>query len=46
VHQHGDWHKPGGHVLLDVDGAVRCIYRSSEPANRPSVDEILNQISP
>ena len=36
----------GGDVLLDVDGAVRCVYRSSEPANRPSVDEILNQLSP
>jgi hypothetical protein len=40
-----DPYQLGGDVLLDADGSVLWMYRSSEPADRPSVDDILKEIA-
>jgi hypothetical protein len=39
-----DPYQLGGDVLIDVDGIVLWVYRSSQPADRPSVDAILREI--
>lgn len=39
-----DPYQLGGDVLLDGVGSVLWVYRSSEPADRPSVDDILMEI--
>lgn len=41
-----DLYQLGGDVLLDADGSVLWVYRSQNPADRPSVDEILKHIIP
>jgi phosphoribosyl-AMP cyclohydrolase len=40
----GDMFQLGGNVLLDCDGSTLWVYRSSQPADRPSVDAILKEI--
>lgn len=39
-----DWYQLGGDVLLDEDGRAVWIYRSREPADRPSIDTVLNEV--
>lgn len=41
-----DPYQLGGDVVLDADGSVLWAYRSQNPADRPSVDEILKQMTP
>jgi hypothetical protein len=38
-----DWYQLGGDVLLARDGRVCWMRRSSEPADRPTVNTILKQ---
>ena len=39
-----DIYQLGGDVLLSPDGAVCWVYRSREPADRPSIDTILKEL--
>ncbi len=39
-----DYYQLGGDVLLSPSGAVCWVYRSAEPADRPSVDLILKEV--
>lgn len=39
-----DWYQLGGDVLLNAHGEVIWVYRSREPADRPSVTTILKEI--
>ncbi len=41
---HSDYYQMGGDVLLDADSSVLWVYRSRNPADRPSVDDILKRI--
>jgi hypothetical protein len=41
-----DYYQLGGDVLLDADGSVFWVYQSQNPADRPSVDEILKHMTP
>ena len=36
-----DWKQLGGDVLIDPDGIIRLHHVSSDPHDRPSVEEIL-----
>lgn len=40
----GDYYQLGGDVLLDPDGSAVWVYQSQNPADRPSVDDILKEI--
>lgn len=40
----GDMYQLGGNVLLDSNGSALWVYRSNQPADRPSVDAILREI--
>jgi hypothetical protein len=37
-----DYQQLGGDVLLAADGSAAWVYRSREPADRPSVDDVLD----
>jgi peroxiredoxin len=39
-----DIHQSGGDFLLDREGRVLFAYRSQDPADRPSVPELLREI--
>ena len=39
-----DYYQLGGNVLLGSDGSTLWVYRSQNPADRPSVDDILREI--
>jgi len=39
-----DIYQLGGDVLLSASGAVCWVYRSREPADRPSVETILREV--
>jgi len=39
-----DVHQLGGDFILDRTGNVRFAYRSRDPADRPSVDELLREL--
>lgn len=39
-----DYYQLGGDVLLSPSGAVCWVYRSQEPADRPSVELILKEV--
>jgi hypothetical protein len=39
-----DMHQLGGDVLLAPDGGVCWLYRSRQPADRPSIDDILTAL--
>ena len=39
-----DWYQLGGNVLLNEAGEAVWIYRSREPADRPSVAAVLSEI--
>ncbi|CAN5636941.1 MAG: redoxin domain-containing protein [Chloroflexia bacterium] len=41
---HGDLYQLGGDVLLDSDGSALWVYQSQNPADRPSVDDVLREI--
>lgn len=34
----------GGDVVVDRDGRISYVFRSSDPADRPSVDELLDAV--
>ena len=38
----GDSAQLGGDFIVDADGIVRLAYRSNDPTDRPSVDDLLN----
>lgn len=40
----GDYYQLGGDVLLGSDGETLWVYRSQNPADRPSVEDILREI--
>lgn len=39
-----DFGQLGGDVLLDAEGSAAWIYSSREPADRPSVDDIVREL--
>lgn len=39
-----DWYQLGGDVLVDEAGEAVWVYRSREPADRPSMNTVLNEI--
>ena len=41
---HGDYYQLGGDVLLGLDGSTLWVYQSQNPADRPSVNDILKEI--
>jgi peroxiredoxin len=38
----GDSAQLGGDFIVDTNGIVRLAYRSHDPTDRPSVDDLLN----
>ena len=40
----GDTAQLGGDVILDAGGSVIYVYRSDTPADRPSVDDLLDAV--
>jgi peroxiredoxin len=40
----GDSAQLGGDFIVDSDGVIRLAYRSHDPIDRPSVDDLLNVI--
>jgi len=40
----GDIHQRGGDVLIDENGIIRLHHVGTGPADRPSVDSIINKI--
>ncbi len=41
----GDLYQMGGNFIVDTDGIVRLAYRSDDPTDRPSVDDMLRVLS-
>jgi len=41
---HGDPYQLGGDFLVAADGTVRLAYRSADPADRPSVEQIFRAL--
>jgi len=39
-----DYHQSGGDFVVDRDGRVLFAYRSQEPADRPTVSKLLEEI--
>lgn len=39
-----DWYQLGGDVLLNEQGQAVWVYRSREPADRPSVEAVLSEV--
>ena len=39
-----DWYQLGGDVLVDEAGEAVWVYRSREPADRPSINTVFNEI--
>ncbi len=37
----GDANQLGGDFLIDRDGTIRLAYRSHDPADRPSIEKLL-----
>jgi hypothetical protein len=40
----GDTAQLGGNVVLDAEGRITYVYRSDTPADRPSIDELLDAV--
>lgn len=40
----GDTTQLGGDVVLDAEGRIAYLYRSDTPADRPSVDDLLDAV--
>lgn len=40
----GDPHQLGGDFVIDTGGRIRMAYRSREPTDRPTIDEILAHV--
>jgi len=41
----GDSAQLGGDFIVDANGIVRLAYRSNDPTDRPSVDDLLNLLN-
>ena len=42
---HEDVHQLGGDFVIDASGGITYEYRSSDPTDRPSVDELLEAVA-
>ena len=42
--QRGDAHQLGGDFIIDAQGIVRLSHPSSDPTDRPSLDELLTML--
>lgn len=42
---HEDVHQLGGDFVIDTSGGIIYSYRSSDPTDRPSVDELLEAVA-